>query len=92
MHAFGGIGRGASCGFWWMGSMELGNGYGFFPSDKGRYHRMRAIHFSWAGSIFLMGCCMMEREFTKTVYNEEEGSTVMSKTGGRFCAATGGVT
>ena len=52
----------------------------------------RAIHISWPGSILLRGCCVVEREFMLTVNNMEEGGTVVSKIGGRFCAATGEVT
>ena len=36
MNALGGAGMEASCGVWWIGSMALGNGDGFFPSAKGR--------------------------------------------------------
>ena len=35
---------------------------------------------------------MVEREFTDTVDTAEEGGTVASKKGGRFCAATWGET
>ena len=35
---------------------------------------------------------MTEMEFTDTVYTSEEGGTVVSKIGGRFCTATGGMT
>ena len=35
---------------------------------------------------------MVEREFTETFDTTEEGGTVVSKIGGRFCAATAGVT
>ena len=35
---------------------------------------------------------MVEKDFTETVDNAEEVGTVVSKIGGRFCAATGGVT
>ena len=34
---------------------------------------------------------MTEMEFTDTLYTSEEGGTVVSKIGGRFCAATAGV-
>ena len=34
---------------------------------------------------------MVEREFTETVDTAEEDSNVVSKIGGRFCAANGGV-
>ena len=34
---------------------------------------------------------MLEREFTESVNTTEEGGTIMNKTGGNFCAATGGV-
>ena len=34
MYSFGGIVVDASCGVWWMGGMELGNGDGFFPSAE----------------------------------------------------------
>ena len=52
---------------------------------------MREINLSWAGRMFLSGCCVIEREFTETVDTAEEGGTVMSKIGGRFCDVTGGV-
>ena len=51
-----------------------------------------AIYLSWAGIILLRGCCVVERDFTETVDTAEEGGTVVSKIGGRFCAVTGGVT
>ena len=35
---------------------------------------------------------MAERNFTETVDTAEEGVTIVSKIGGRFCAANGGVT
>ena len=35
---------------------------------------------------------MVEREFTDIVDTAEEGGTVVSKIGGRFCSATGEVT
>ena len=52
---------------------------------------MRSIHISWVGSI-LRGCYVVEREFAKTVGTTEEGGTVVSKIGGRFCATTEVVT
>ena len=36
MHAFGGIVLDASCGVWWVSSMALVNGDGFFPSAERR--------------------------------------------------------
>ena len=35
---------------------------------------------------------MVDREFKETFESVEDGGTVVSKIGGRFCAATGGVT
>ena len=35
---------------------------------------------------------MVGREFTEKVDTTEEGGTVVSKIGGRFCTATGGMT
>ena len=35
---------------------------------------------------------MVDREFFETVDTMEEGGTVVGKSGGRFCVATGGVT
>ena len=70
----------------------LGNGDVFFPSAGGRYQRRKAILLSWAGRIFLRGCCMVEREFAETVDTVEEDGIVESKIVGRFCVAIGGVT
>ena len=42
--------------------------------------------------MVLRGCCVVEIYFIETVNNAEEGGTVMSKIGGSFCVATGGVT
>ena len=41
--------------------------------------------------MVLRGCCVVEIYFIETVNNAEEGGTVMSKIGGRFCDVTGGV-
>ena len=35
---------------------------------------------------------MVYRDFTEIFYTAEEGGTVVSKVGGRFCVATGGET
>ena len=51
-----------------------------------------AIYLSWAGIILLRGCYVVEREFMEIVDNAEEVGTVVSKIGGRFCAAAVGVT
>ena len=36
MHASRGTWMDASCDVWWIGNTEIGNGYEFFPSAKGR--------------------------------------------------------
>ena len=71
MHELGGSGMEVSCGVWWIDGTALGNGGGFFPSDKGMYQRRRAIHRSWDGRVFFRGCCMVDREFTETVDTAE---------------------
>ena len=65
---------------------------GFFSSDLGRQQRRRAIHISWSGIIFLRSFYVVKREFTETVDTTEEGGTVVSKIGRRFCTADGRVT